>query len=517
MHNQFDVSNYYDVKTNTFIAREAEADAVGELRCMESSIIHELNKMLGVLPSDYLASKCQDIRIILEPNKEKLSRYSTILQVINEFKKYNSNHSDEFARKCLDELKRIKKAKWNKASGDFIEFYDRFKREHIEDKEARDVIEVTDLWLNPRLVAGEFWEKSNKKEGIKAPAIVLYLKTICNNANYNDYLIEVFAHELFHAYHWLSCDKKSRSSWNYNEFQIDTVKEGLASYFEYEFTRGFNIKLADDLKDDLAKHSMKHYPYSSFNIIERSGLFRELFEVSLYDFGIAYNKLLELYLPQDHVFDYLVNKYELESKALIDCLNTDFFPVEQKERLRKLIDEKGKICCSDEVVETNIKNQGQNGKPFGTISFITKELESNINNVKNVNSFRDLVDKYVARNYEEQKRGAAQFDSGIYKPLNISRKTFYNNLDNPRKDFAIACALMLKLNLNEAIKLIERAGYKLLDKRTSGNERDYIIYWAIDDGKADIADINELLEEKHQRPLYSQNAIKVYKQRPLDE
>lgn len=508
MHNQFEIRKYYDVNSNAFIAPAAETEAINELRHMEEEIIYELNNTLGVFLKRHMVSECQNISIVLEPEKEKILYYCSIFQVIDEFNRYNSSHCDEYAKKCLDELNQIKKEKKKEPSGRFIDIYSTFKRKHIEDVDTQDVIEVTDLWIKPRYAAGEFYEKSSKKDGIKAPAIVLYLKTICKNANYNEYLIEVFAHELFHAYHWLSFDKKCHSSWNYSNYQISTVKEGLASYFEYEYTKYYiNKNLADDLKNDLAKHSMKHYPYSSFNLISDCDLFRALFGVSLGDFGVAYNKLLEIYLTQNREFDSRYEKYERENKALDNCMVTKKFSQEQKENLKKLINEKGEICYFDDIHQTNDKNHNQSNRPSRTFGFITKELESNINNTKNVKSFRDLLEEYVTRNYEEQKRGAAQFDTGIYVPLNIPKKTFYNNLDNPQKDFAIACALMLKLDINDAIKLIGRAGYKLLKTKTSENERDYIIYWAIYDGNADIVDINEILGEKHQKPLYPENAL----------
>lgn len=507
MYNQFDISRYYDLSLNAFFAPEDEEDAVNELKNKESDIVYEINRILDVFSWTFKENECKKIRIILEPKKEKILYYSSISQVIKAFDAYNDNHNNSDAKKCLDELKRIKKEKKNTPSGTFKEFYEKFKREHIEDSDAKDVIEITDLWINPHYVAGEFYEKSSKKDGIKAPAIVLYLKTICKSTEYNDYLIEVFAHELFHAYHWLSFDKKCHSTWNYSDFQISTVKEGLASYFEWEFTQHFNTRLANNLETNLAKYSMKNYPYSSFNLIKDTNLFKELFEVSLYDFGATYNKLLELYLVQSNEFDNYLSKYDKEKKALKNCVRTTAFPLEQKEKLLNLINEKGEICYPDDIYKTSDTSYNSNNKPSKTMGFITKELESNINNTKNVKSFRDLLEEYVTRNYEEQKRGAAQFDTGIYVPLNIPKKTFYNNLDNPQKDFAIACALMLKLDINDAIKLIGRAGYKLLKTKTSENERDYIIYWAIYDGNADIVDINEILGEKHQKPLYPGNAL----------
>jgi len=508
VRNQFDIRNYYDVNTNSFISPEAKTDAIDELRYMEEEILNKLSNTLEAFLKCNMESDCQNISIILEPKKEKILYCYSIYQVIDEFNKYNNNHYDEYAKKCLDELNKIRKEKKKEPSGRFVDIYSTFKGKHIEDVNAQDVIDVTDLWINPRYADGEFYEKSSKKDGIKAPAIVLYLKTICKNANYNDYLIEVFAHELFHAYHWLSFDRKCHSSWNYSNCQTSTVKEGLASYFEYKYTSYYlNKGLADVLKADLAKHSMKHYPYSSFNLINDDDTFRELFYISLRDFGVAYNKLLKLFFRKDDEIDRYIDIYYQEKKALKECVREKPFPLEQRKKLEKLIEEKGNICYPNDIYKTNGKDNTLSDRPLETIDLITKEYKSHVDNVINVESFKDLVEKYVTRNYEEQKRGAAQFDTGIYIPLNIPKKTFYNNLDKPQKDFAIACALMLKLNLNEAIKLIERAGYKLLDKKTSGNERDYIIYWAIDDGDADLVDINKLLIEYGQKPLYPLNVL----------
>lgn len=134
-------------------------------------------------------------------------------------------------------------------------------------------------------VAGTFRESGQG-------TITLYLKTISKCRDYNDYLFEVFAHEIFHAYHWFAANNAFGCSWKYTQFQKDTVKEALASYIEHKYISSYNSKLADELDRCLSRIKMKHYPYSGYKHICNDEFFTMVFEESMDDLGDAYNLLI---------------------------------------------------------------------------------------------------------------------------------------------------------------------------------------------------------------------------------
>ncbi len=84
-------------------------------------------------------------------------------------------------------------------------------------------------------------------------------------------------------------------------------------------------------------------------------------------------------------------------------------------------------------------------------------------------------------------------DPDVYKKANIDRKLFSkikNNPDyKPSKPTAIAFAIALELNLNEARDLIGRAGYAL----THSSKFDIIIEYFLLEKKYNIFEINEVL------------------------
>lgn len=274
MKNNFDIINYYDMKNHCFFGPEDDSKhrLEEDLRDEIEEIVELINRTLLRDRHDYLG-EIGNIKINLEPTEVIKSKYAV----------------------SLDDIKKSAQKNPDKATDDFINELERFASngERVPDgliKEYRgrispDIESLIRIWMLGNEVAGTFTESGKG-------TITLYLRTICKHADYNDYLFEVFAHEVFHAYHWFAANKKFECTWKYKNFQKDTVKEGLASYIEYKYINGYNVSLANKLENILISIKMKHYPYSSFKYINDPSFFRILFGESLEDLGTAYNFII---------------------------------------------------------------------------------------------------------------------------------------------------------------------------------------------------------------------------------
>lgn len=103
----------------------------------------------------------------------------------------------------------------------------------------------------------------------------------------------------------------------------------------------------------------------------------------------------------------------------------------------------------------------------------------------NTSTFQEEVFKIIDKNNYN--------DAQVYKRAYISKQTFSkirkDNLYHPDKDTAIKICIGLKLNLDEAVNLLEKAGYTL----SFSIKRDLVFRYYLLNNEYDILSLNETL------------------------
>ncbi len=133
--------------------------------------------------------------------------------------------------------------------------------------------------------------------------IILYLHnikdfSIQDNVNYDNLLYTVFAHEYFHFHHYFNIKEENKPNHKKYLSKLNTyipakvIKEGLASYFEYEYAmiKGY-FAIAKRTENSWYNNDMNYYPYAAAKHIIDKSHFKEIFIVSLHDIKQAYKIL----------------------------------------------------------------------------------------------------------------------------------------------------------------------------------------------------------------------------------
>lgn len=166
---------------------------------------------------------------------------------------------------------------------------------------------------------------------------------------------------------------------------------------------------------------------------------------------------------------------EKVNKYIIDNYVED---IEDNGDLYTVIDEKD--------VSNLVINYSTFEKPFGL-----KNIKEKIDDTWQENVFY-LIDK---KNYS---------DPEVYKRASISKQTFskirYDVFYKPNKDTAIQICIGLKLNLEETLDLMDKAGYTL----SKSIKRDLVVRCFIEEKIYKINDINAVLDEMNLK-LFSIN------------
>lgn len=140
--------------------------------------------------------------------------------------------------------------------------------------------------------------------------ITLFCSILGNFQEHYEEWFSTFAHELFHAYHYESCDLSKRIRGEEHE---DIVIESLASYFEKKYCENAGFpriengqdqdrfqKCAEDLFNDWRDEEMDDWPYAGAKYFTSDEDFKAVFSTSNNDLDEAY-RLIERFKERSEI------------------------------------------------------------------------------------------------------------------------------------------------------------------------------------------------------------------------
>ncbi|SFO17449.1 hypothetical protein SAMN05216351_10437 [Pseudobutyrivibrio sp. JW11] len=165
-------------------------------------------------------------------------------------------------------------------------------------------------------------------------------------------------------------------------------------------------------------------------------------------------------------------------------------PKKSTEWIQRALAEIDKLTPSTEIEESNTRKS-------------IKVVDSHVSFERAMSDFEKWEDTLVSPTFQQmlflciERMGLSNQE--FYKAAYIDRKLFSaikNNKDyQPKKETAVACCFGLNLNISDAEKLLELAGYRL----SLSISWDRIIYYCLKNCIYDIDVVNELLYEKGEK------------------
>lgn len=214
--------------------------------------------------------------------------------------------------------------------------------------------------------------------------------------------------------------------------------------------------------------------------------------------NIDYAQINTLKIATDVIKEFLYNN-ELEVYLLTSNKEDLNFPKELERNIKKYLFEHHLSLGKDHKMVIKRK------KPFLTKpSSITKDDATSYSEKcsfdceESLQELSAITNKNILDQYKEDesfneclrrhihKKGLIEKD--IYNAANLTKQAFngiYNEKKTPKKGNALALAIGLKLNIEETIDFIEKAGYSF-----GRTKQDYIVRYFIENGTYDIFEIN---------------------------
>lgn len=241
-----------------------------------------------------------------------LDKFNAAIKAMFDFGPFNEDiyviFSDKHKTKTagsysIDEIKKLIQSLWkaNKEvedilSGvneyvDYLEIAEKLagRIAELNDVSYDDVRDTIDGWFDQISytynVLGQYLFKGE---------IVLYVKNIEASLESNTLeqaFEEVFIHELFHAYHYRNDDTELLCR---NDYTKEVVLESLASFFEVEYCKKYNIYNYYSIQKSWFMHPLFSYPYSGAKDVHDYSRFVNIFNESLVDADIALRNLVSL-------------------------------------------------------------------------------------------------------------------------------------------------------------------------------------------------------------------------------
>ncbi len=300
-----------------FILNSAKIFVPGGITTLPRKVHLVTTQMPSYLRSEHFAIWIHKFNRVLEKIGLSAWRYADI-EVNIQFS--NERKTDSYGTLTISELKAIIRETWgtSKEIEDILSKINNKEdcRKLIQelmgvlcsirhDDDPRNPEEIYS-YLNDLIfevsVLGEYIHKTQE--------IVLYTKNIEDAAEKNGNSVsrefeKVFAHELFHAYHYTN-DKGELSK--RCDYTSKVVKESLASAFEWFYCEENKINGADRLKSSWYDNRVFYYPYSGArNLLSATGRFSEFYCLNRKKFSEIYNKSLE---DMDDAMRRLLDSYD---------------------------------------------------------------------------------------------------------------------------------------------------------------------------------------------------------------
>lgn len=119
--------------------------------------------------------------------------------------------------------------------------------------------------------------------------VTIYMRNVLDSHPYDcdELVISIFAHEIFHAYHFYLMQLRNRYEvmriMRHRSIEDDIVVEGLASYFEHYFDERHKLtNRAIEIENSWRRYSPYVYPYSGARWIIDDQHFKYIVEISSY-------------------------------------------------------------------------------------------------------------------------------------------------------------------------------------------------------------------------------------------
>ena len=159
--------------------------------------------------------------------------------------------------------------------------------------------------------------------------------------------------------------------------------------------------------------------------------------------------------------------------------------------------EENKNECTSDIKYSDRRSPKDNFDP----KLVSELMRINLNEDSSIRSSISAVNLSFVQKVQEYIKNKGLLETDVYKAAHIDRKLFSKMICSknytPSKDTVLAIIFGLRLSYEEAVDLLERAGYAL----SHSIKRDIIIEYFIKAGEYNLNNINAFLYNMNERPI----------------